>query len=315
MINTDPKKEDTAMNNGKISNARQLCSLTHYRVEGGAMQDLHVTDCTNGRLRFLLNDSKALDVMQVYFEGENASFISKNGFVARELPFLRRFEGGMVYTCGLDAVGGVEGYELHGSLHCTPANVTRREITADGILIEGEVRHTALFGQNLVLRRSFYSAAGSDSLEIRDTLVNEGDHDAEYALLYHINLGYPLLDEGGYVEANAASITPRNEWAAQHAEDWSKFGEPKKGYEEMCYFLTMNEGRIAYANEAAGKRLTLEYDKTTLPCFVLWKSECHGDYAMGLEPATTELDDRFARRSIAPGEQIEFRAKLTFSKI
>ena len=301
------------MNNGKISNTRQLCSLTQYRVEGGTMQDLHVTDCTNGKLRFLLNDSKALDVMQVWFEGENTSFISKNGFVARDLPFLKRFEGGMVYTCGLDAVGGVEGYEIHGSLHCTPANVTRRECTADGILVEGEVRSTALFGDDLVLRRSFYSANGSDSIEIRDTLINEGDSDAEYALLYHINLGYPLLDEGGCIKANAASFTPRNEWAAQHADEWNKFGAPKQNYEEMCYFLDMQEGSVRYQNKN-GKCLTLDYDRSTLPCFVLWKSECHGDYAMGLEPATTELDDRFTRRRIAPGEQIEFRVKLTFSK-
>ena len=303
------------MYQGKLTNRCQICSVSHYRMEAGPMQGLQITDCVNGKLRFLLNESKALDVMQIYFEGENASFVSKNGFMSRELPFLKRFEGGMVYTCGLDGVGGVEGVEIHGSLHSTPATVTRRECTDEGILVEGYIRDSALFGKNLVLKRSIFSAYGSDSVEIRDTLINEGEYDAEYALLYHINLGYPLLDEGGRVEVAAESVTPRNDFAARQRANAFEIGAPKRDFDEVCYFLAMKQGCVSYRNEKAGKRLTLTYDRETLPCFVLWKSECAGDYALGLEPATTELDGRFAYRRIAPQQQIKFYAKLSFDKI
>ena len=100
---------------GQVSNFDQIASLRRYTLSDGAGKGLDVIDCDNGKMRFLLNVSKALDVMQLYHEGQNMSFVSKNGFTAREIDFLRRFEGGMLYTCGLDSVGGREGYELHGT--------------------------------------------------------------------------------------------------------------------------------------------------------------------------------------------------------
>ena len=40
-----------------------------------------------------------------------------------------------------------------------------------------------------------------------------------------------------------------------------------------------------------------------------------GDYALGLEPCTTELDDGFTYKVIKPQESIVFQLKLTVSKI
>ena len=133
---------------GRISNFAQIASIRRYEMTEGAERGLRVLDCDNGRLRFLLNESKALDVMQLCHMGQNVSFLSKNAFTAREVPFSGRFEGGMLYTCGLDSVGAREGFELHGSHHNTPARVTRAEVNEKGILIEAEVRETALFGKN-----------------------------------------------------------------------------------------------------------------------------------------------------------------------
>ena len=77
---------------GKISNPAQVCCLRRYELTEGKERGLKVIDCDNGRIRFLLNESKALDMMQLYDRGVNLSFISKNGFTARELPFAKRFE-------------------------------------------------------------------------------------------------------------------------------------------------------------------------------------------------------------------------------
>ena len=101
---------------GRISNLAQVASIRRYTFTEGREKGLDVIDCDNGKIRFLLNVSKACDIMQIYHEGENVSFVSKNGFTAREIPFLNRFEGGMLYTCGLDSVGGRAGYDIHGSL-------------------------------------------------------------------------------------------------------------------------------------------------------------------------------------------------------
>lgn len=299
------------MKNGKISNFCQVGGVKQYVMENGAAQGLRVIECDNGKLRFLLNVSKALDIMQVFYEGKNISFVSKNGFMARELPFGKRFEGGMLYTCGLDGIGAVDGVELHGNLHCTPATVTRAECTDEGIVIESYTTHTALFGNVLTLKRKIFSRFNSDKIELEDTLFNEGTKTAPYCLLYHVNLGYPLLDDGGRVEVNAENVSARSDWAIQNLSDWSQISAPVDNAEEMCYFIDNKDGKATYVNEKQGKRFVLEYSKETLPNFVLWKSMVSGDYALGLEPCTSLLDDGFSYREIGVGERKTFRLSLS----
>ena len=290
----------------------QICSMHRYMALDGEMKGLNVIDCHNGKLHFLINESKALDIMQVYYRGENVSFISKNGFKARELHFLRRFEGGMLYTCGLDCVGDVEGHDLHGSLHNTPAILTHMECTEEGIFIEGYMRDSALFGKNLVLKRRISSVAGSDRIDVEDTLINEGTKDESYALLYHVNLGYPLLDEGGELVVNVEQVRPRNEWAKEHIIHWKQMQAPKDDFEEACYFLDMRDGNISYQGKEM--KFTMQYTKGTLPKFIVWKSMSNGDYALGLEPSTTELDAGYSLSTIAANDKKNFKISMMFLK-
>ena len=291
---------------GRISNFAQVASLRRYTLTEGAEKGLEVIDCDNGRLRFLLNVSKALDVMQMYDRGVNLSFLSKNGFTARELPFLRRFEGGMLYTCGLDAIGGMDGHELHGNLHSTPARVLRATCDEEGITVEAEVALTSLFGENLVLNRRFFSPIGENTLYLEDTLVNRGYREEDYCLLYHVNLGYPLLDTGTRILADVAECRPRTPWSAACASEAFTVTEPVPCQEENCYFLRLEEPIVTVANERMGRAFTLVYEPTALPCFTLWKSMASGDYAVGLEPCTCELDGGFAYKKIPAGGEVKF---------
>jgi hypothetical protein len=292
--------------NGKISNFGQVASICRYTVTDGAGAGLDVIDCNNGKLRFLINVSKACDIMQLYHEGQNLSFVSKNGFTKREIPFLNRFEGGMLYTCGLDSVGGREGFELHGTFHNTPAEIVRAECTEREIVVEAVIRSTALFGKNLVMRRRIVSAVGSDALSVEDTLTNEGYRDEDYCLLYHVNVGYPMLDAGCRIVADVSDSIPRTPWSAQNADTRYEIKDDVPNEEECCYFLKLARPEIALVNEKIGKQFVLSYSQDTLPCFVEWKSMASGDYALGLEPCTTELDDRFAYRTLTPSETVRF---------
>lgn len=301
--------------NGKISNLAQIASLRRYTLTEGAGKGLDVIDCDNGKIRFLLNVDKACDVMQLYHEGKNVSFLSKNGFTKREIPFLNRFEGGMIYTCGLDSVGGREGYELHGTLHNIPAEILRAECDESGIVVEALIRDTALFGKNLVLKRKISSAIGGDCVTLEDTLVNEGFRNEEYCLLYHINVGYPMLDEGALVIADVIRCEPRTPWAKQNEDTAYEMQSPIPNQEETCYFLGLKEPRISLINPVLGKCLTVSYSGDTLPCFVEWKSRASGDYALGLEPCTTELDDRFSFRTVKPNEQVCFKVRIAVDRV
>ena len=220
----------------------------------------------------------------------------------------------MLYTCGLDSVGGREGYELHGTLHNIPAEIIRAECNENGITVEAIIRDTALFGKNLVLKRKIFTAIGGDSVTLEDTLVNEGYKTEEYCLLYHINVGYPMLDNSAKVVADVESYTPRTAWAKQNEATMYEMSSSIPNQEETCYFLKLKKPEITLVNEKIGKKFTVSYSGDTLPHFVEWKSMASGDYALGFEPCTTELDDRFAYKTIEVGEEIKFFVKILITK-
>ena len=299
---------------GKISNFAQIASLRRYTYTDGKEKGLDVIDCDNGKMRFLLNVTKALDIMQLYHEGQNVSFISKNGFSAREISFSNRFEGGMLYTCGLDSLGRREGFELHGTLHNTRANVIKATCNEDGICVEAIIDSTELFGKHLVLCRKITSAIGSDSVVIEDTLENKSFRTEDYAILYHINMGYPMLDEGAKIIADIASYETRTEWAKANADGMFDITDSIPNNDETCYFLKMNKPEISLLNNRLGKKFTVRYSSETLPCFIEWHSMASGDYALGFEPASTTLDDNFQYQKLDAGKNVKFKVELCMSK-
>ena len=295
---------------GKISNQMEIMSLRRYSVTEGSAKGLEVIDCDNGNIRFLINVGKAADIMQLYHKGQNMSFVSKNGFTSREIDFDRRFEGGMLYTCGLDNLGDRDGYATHGTVHNIPAEITRAVCDEEGICVEAIMRDTAIFGKNLVLKRKIYSAILSDTVSVEDTLINEGYKDEEYCILYHVNVGYPMLDDGARVVADTVACVPRTPWAAENEDTAFLMESPIANFEECCYFLSFNSPRISLVNERISKTFSVEYSADTLPCFVEWKSRASGDYALGFEPCTSELDEGFKYKRISVGEKIKFNVKI-----
>ncbi len=301
--------------NGKISNTAQICSVRRYTLSEGKSRGVEVIDCDNGTIRFLLNVSKALDVMQLYHKGQNISFLSKNAFVKDNLNFLRRFEGGMLYTCGLDSVGGREGHELHGNLHNIPANVISCYADETGVTVVAEIVDTALFGQNLVLCRTVTAAVGSGKVTVEDVLQNRAYRTENYCLLYHVNFGYPMLDAGATVQIDTVEVTPRNEWSAQNAMRRTVIGENVDNEDETAYFLKTATPKATLTNAKLGKEVTLSYSSDTLPCFVQWNSMASGDYALGFEPCTTYLDDKFAYQTLGAGETVKFVLNIEVKEI
>lgn len=299
---------------GYISNLAQVCSLRRYEFTEGKERGLRVVDCDNGRIRFLLNESKALDMMQLFDRGMNVSFLSKNGFTSREIQFSKRFEGGMLYTVGLDSAGAREGFPLHGTFHNIPARVVESRCNENGIRVVAEIEDAELFGKNLLMCRTVETAAGSDSVTVTDVLTNRGTREEKYCLLYHVNLGYPVLDEGAVLSDDGEAV-PRTEWAEKHIENRKRMTAPVFNQKEMCYFLHLKTSQVSLVNKNLGKKFTLSWSGETLPHFVEWKSMAAGDYALGLEPCTTDLDGGFAYRSLAVGGSEIFTLTFTVNNI
>lgn len=299
----------------RISSFAQVASLHRYTITEGRGKGLDVIDCDNGKIRFLLNVNKACDMMQLYYKGQNMSFISKNGFMQRELPFAKRFEGGMLYTCGLDSAGERGGFDEHGSIHNTPAEILRAECNEREIVVEAVIRDTEICGKNLVLRRKITAPIGGETVSVNDTLTNDTYRDEEYCLLYHVNIGYPMLDAGARIVADTDICQPRTPWAEKNIATAYQIEAPTPNMEETCYYLEPKSSQVSLTNEKIGKRFTVSYSGDTLPNFLEWKNMTSGDYALGLEPCTTKLDDLFAYSTIKAGQTIAFHVNFTISEV
>ncbi len=297
----------------RISNFSQIAYIRRYTLNGGKEDGLRVIEVNNGNLRFLLNESKALDILQMWHCGVNISFISKNGFSKREIPFMRRFEGGMMYTCGLDDVGGREGYELHGNFHNNPASIILCKCDENGVKIVAETDDTELFGHNLRMRRTITTDIYSDELNITDELMNLGTKQENYALLYHINVGYPMLDEGVTIESDAKEVIPRNEWSKKRIANRTTRLAPVDNEQETCYFIKNKTPQIKVENKKLGKTFKLTYSEGSLPYFIQWNGGASQDYAIGTEVSTTLLDDKFKYNQINAGESIAFNLTMKVS--
>ncbi len=296
--------------NGKINNVRQLCSALRVQYLSGREKGIEAFIVNNGRLSFELLVDRALDVNSFYHKGVNIAFSSAGGLNGFDRDFDYAFNGGMLYTCGLDTIGG-RSLPVHGRIHNVPAEVIKAVATEEGVEIVGLIKQASLFGEKLQLKRTVRTVVNSDTLEIIDEITNLAHTDGEYCLLYHTNLGYPMLDEGVTLSAPIVSTAPRTEYAAKRVKSCLIMDEPKPDNEETVFYHTVKKGEVTITNKALKKSVLIEYDEKKLPHLIEWKSMVSGAYALGIEPATSTLDDGFIKRPIKAGETIKTGIKIT----
>ncbi len=140
-------------------------------------------------------------------------------------------------------------------------------------------------------------------------------------LVYHVNFGYPMLDEGARVYTSAGYITARDEIAQANFDKHSLMEAPGVLRPEECFFHTAHpdEAFAMLHNEALGMAALLQFDARALPLLCQWKCMRAGDYALGLEPTTSGVMGRPAAREdgslqyLEAGESRSFALRLTLT--
>lgn len=246
------------------------------------------------------------------------------------LSWLRSFFGGILATCGLTTAGApcVDGEEplgLHGRIGATMAErVAVHEGWAGDeyvMSVEGVVREGAVFGPNLTLHRRLSTKLGSNAILIEDTVENLGHYTQPFMLLYHFNIGWPIVSEQSSVVGPITSSRPRDEVAAKGAHCWNTFEEPTHGYDEQCFYHDMatdGDGKAfaAIVNDALRVGVCVRYATAELPCFTQWKMVNQGTYVCGLEPANCRVTGRANARAngelqfLEPGEKREIAVEF-----
>ena len=286
----------------KIGSPEQLCMAQRVQVTDGRGNGARQIYVANGKLNFVLSESNALDILRLWHEGTNVGFVSKNGLYTAPADFLGAFPAGMLYTCGFDAIGGVEGHAIHGRVHSIPAQSRELSANENGVKVVAEIRDTALFGQNLSMTRTISTAVGSGEVKIEDRLVNCAFRDEKYCMLYHVNVGYPMVDAGARIVGKFALSKPRTPWSAHEMAKMLEVETPKDNAEETCYFHMTKDGKMSIENKSLGKRFTVA---SSLRRFVQWKSRASGDFVVGLEPCTSWLDGELKYSVLKPGKSVK----------
>ncbi len=179
--------------------------------------------------------------------------------------------------------------------------------------VEGTVREAQLFGENVLLRRSIETRLGESTIRISDTVTNEGVDTTPLMMLYHFNLGWPLVDEGTTLLVNAQGMRPRDADAAAGIGAVQQCSHPEHGYREQLFYYDLHVDDEGYGTALLlNKRLALGFSlrirQAELPRFIWLKNMVEGMYMVGMEPANCHVEGRGKERErgtlqfLDPGE-------------
>jgi hypothetical protein len=304
----------------KMGNIEQIACTKRIEYKNGKANSVHAILCKNERLSFTLLESMALDIFDLSYAGNNMSFISKNGLVSRNLAnthaydFSKSFGGGFLYTCGLDNIGKPEGDKLlHGGFSSIPALITKEHTLIENgkivLEVEGKICDAALFLKAIEVVRNY--KIYSNKIILTDKVINRDFRDQDIIMLYHFNLGYPMLDTCTRFSANISSTECRTENCV--LEKYNIINEPiDKCFEEVfIHSIDEETANIEVENTKLKQKIKFSYDTKFLKYLMEWKSMQSGDYVLGIEPATSHLDDkRFI--TLKNGQNIENKITIEF---
>lgn len=303
------KKQELMKYMGSMQQAAYVRPLTYAE---GRSSGLKAYELKNGQLVCQILADKCLDVSGLSYRGINLNFLSKPGLQGRNHydtngeEAIRSIMGGFFFTSGLENICApcrVEGvdYPMHGRIRTTPGEHLSADASWEGdeyrMTVRGEMREAALFGENMVLRREISTVYGEKTITVTDEIENESYREEPLMLLYHINLGYPFLDENTRLYIPTAKVTARDRDSEGHEAEYDRMDPPKDNEPEYVFIHDLKpdkEGKVEIlaVNEPLGLGLKLSYHTRYLPYFMEWKSTASGDYVIGLEPANSSVYGR-----------------------
>jgi len=312
-----------------VGNMQQLAYIRQFKYSAGRAGGMTAFDVQNGDIRFSVLGDKCLDIADFTYKGMNISFLSKPGIQGRNAydthgdEALRSIMGGMLFTAGLEnicapcSLAGKD-YPMHGRIRTTPAEHLSSDASWSGeqyvLSVSGEMREAELFGENMVLRRRISTCYGENSILLEDEIENQSFTEMPMMLLYHFNIGYPMLDESVRIYLPVKRTTPRDAISKEHVGTWNSMESPRDEEPEYVYTHELyadddQNTMVMLVNENKAIGVCWEFNKRYLPYFHQWKSRASGDYVIGFEPANSSIYGRAYHQ-----ENGDFRMLKAFEK-
>jgi len=254
----------------RTGNLEQVGGIRQSTLSSGRAKGVRAIEFNTGAgLHFTVIPDRGLDIAHCAYRGVNLVYLTPNGITSpafyepEGFGWLRTFFGGLLTTCGLTYFGnpgrdGDEELGLHGRFSTIPADrvcdLSRWEGESFVLEVTGEVSECVLFGEKIRLHRSIRTAIGEKSLTVLDRVENFGFSTTPFCILYHVNAGFPLLDEGSELMATSTSIEPYDETARAGLKDALRFSSPTQGFTGQDFLHTMASDEEGYALAALVNR-------------------------------------------------------------
>lgn len=314
-----------------------VAGIRRFTYDEGRAKGLAALEVkTGGGLRFVVLVDKALDIGDCLFQGIPVALRTQVGDVAPQFyepagdEWFRSFGGGLLTTCGLTHLGAPdvdqgEVLGLHGRIHNIPAQEVGVKAAWESdqyvLRIWGKVREAKTLTGSLLLEREITAYGGENRIVIKDTVTNESFAHMPHMILYHCNVGHPLLDEGAELIADSAEVRPRDKVAEQELDSYQVYKGPTPNYPDTVFYHKIRPGADGLAQAALINRkmdlgLKVCWDPKHLPNFIQWKYTAEGTYGAGLEPANCLVEGRSKERErgsleyLAPGESRSYYLEL-----
>jgi hypothetical protein len=279
---------------------------------------------------------RAFDIGRCEMNGTPFGWMSPTGVVGpwfsepEGMGWFRSFPGGLVSTAGLDhtLIGGedsaaqfnqpplkpTETYGMMGRVWTLPARLTGYGERWEGddcvLWAEGEVHQAAVFGENLTLRRRVEARIGESWFRIHDEVENTGHTSSTHMLLYHCNVGFPIVEEGAQLLVPGPG-TPTD---TLPAGNYRTLEAPIENYHERCFeheVITEADGTVpvGIVNRRIGMGVYQLFNKRQLPHQTTWRMPGEDLYVVAIEASTNRDAGRWDARErgelieLAPGDK------------
>jgi hypothetical protein len=331
----------------RVGSLAQLGGVELVRHEEGHARGVRsIVVRTGSGLSFSVVPDRGLDIGFAEFQGIGLCWLPPKGLAGPwhyegdldPHAWLRVGLGGLLNTAGLVSIGVPQEvdtssfgftqrltarYGTHDRIAVTPASRFSFDERWHGdsciLSVEGLVRQDIAYGENLSLARTYEVTLGARSVRLVDTVTNEGWFETPHQLLYHFNLGYPLVDDGAEllaaVEEEPGPLGYSTAGEAGGGGEWRAVTAPQPGFTFEGYVVSLRRGAdgragVALVNRGlrGGLGFYLRYDARRLPAYLAWRMMREGLYAIGLEPATnpfgnpSELVEEGYPVMLEPGE-------------
>lgn len=328
----------------RIGRLEQVAGVRLVTLGDGVERNVRMLEFRTGSgFQFDVIVDRAFDIGRCELNGQAIGWQSPVGFGGpwfaehEGLGWLRNWGGGLVTTCGLDhalfmAEDSAEHYHyppkktesfgLHGRISNRPAFIRGYGAEWDGddctLWAEGEVVQASMFGENLVLRRRIEAKVGESHCTMHDEVTNEGWNPTPHMYLYHVNIGFPVLDEGSELLVPTREVMPRGDY---QFGKYRVMDAPAPAHSERVYehdVIAEPDGAVpvALVNRPRGIGAYEVFNNQQLPFHFIWRMLGEGVYTVGIEPSTNRTGGRLDARErgeliiLEPGEGRSYDLEL-----